>query len=388
MSDQWASWRHRRVAGLRRADLVLAGFLAAVALVSVLFRVPDDGPMWVTVPVAVAMTASLAWRTDHAPAGLGVVVAAGLVQTLLAEEPGGLWALAAYLVMAYSVAANAPEGRAAIGGAVLVGALLVQEWLMGGEDYLFVVLVFGGAWMLGRVVRQWRSRATSAELNQDERARLAVADERVRIARELHDIVAHGVSVIAIQADAARAVLPVDPDRAREPLAVISASAREVLDEMRRLLTLLRMGEDDDGAIAPVPRLDQLADLVEGLRAAGLPVELAMDGDGQPLPAAVELSAYRIVQEALTNVLRYAGNVPTVVSVRRTAAAVSVEVRNAPGAPDGSGAGVQGAGHGLLGIRERSALVGGELQAGPTPDGGFRVWADLPAGRQDAGVAS
>ena len=385
MSDKWTSWRHRRVAGLLRADLALACFLFAVAVPSALFRLPDDGPLWVTVPVAAVMTAALAWRTERALATVVVVVAAGYLQTLIAQEPGSLWALATYLVVAYSVAANTTEGRAAIGGGLLVGVLLLEEWQIHGEDYLFVVLIFGGAWLLGRVARQWRSRATSAELNQDERARLAVADERVRIARELHDIVAHGVSVIAIQADAARAVLPIDPDRAREPLAVISASAREVLDEMRRLLTLLRMDEDDETAIAPVPRLDQVADLVNGLKSAGLPVELTVESDGASLPATVELSAYRIVQEALTNVLRYAGNAPTIVTVRSTGAAVSVEVRNAPGMP---GAAAQGAGHGLLGIRERSALVGGELEAGPTPDGGFRVWANLPAHRENPAVAS
>lgn len=384
MGDKWTSWRHRRVAGLRLADLALAGLLLAVAIPSALFRVPDDGPLWITVPVAAAMTAALAWRTDHPLASVVVVVGAGYLQSVIAAQPGALWALAAYLVAAYSVAANTTEGRAAIGGGLLVAALLLQEWQMRGADYLFVVLVFGGAWLLGRVAQQWRSRATSAELNQDERARLAVADERVRIARELHDIVAHGVSVIAIQADAARAVLPIDPDRAREPLTVISASAREVLDEMRRLLTLLRMAEDDDAAIAPVPRLNQVPDLVSGLQATGLPVVLTMEGDGATLPSAVELSAYRIVQEALTNVIRYAGNVPTVVTVRSTAAAVSVEVCNAPGMP---GAAAHGAGHGLLGIRERSALVGGELQVGPTPEGGFRVWAKLPAYRQNPAVA-
>lgn len=367
------------------ADLALAGFLFAVAVPSALLRLPDDGPLWMTVPVAAVMTAALAWRTERPLTTVVVVVAAGYLQCQIAQAPGSLWALAAYLVAAYSVAANTTEGRAAIGGGLLIGALLLEEWQVRGEDYLFMVLVFGGAWMLGRVARQWRARATSAEVNQDERARLAVADERVRIARELHDIVAHGVSVIVIQADAARAVLPIDPDRAREPLAVISASAREVLDEMRRLLTLLRMSDDDETAIAPVPRLEQVVDLVNGLKSAGLPVELTVDSDGVSLPAAVELSAYRIVQEALTNVLRYAGNAATTVTVRSTGAAVSVEVRNAPGMP---GAAAQGAGHGLIGIRERSALVGGELEAGPTPDGGFRVWANLPAQRENPAVAS
>jgi signal transduction histidine kinase len=291
-----------------------------------------------------------------------------------------------YLLVSYSVAAFSTEARAAVGGAATVAVQWWQEWRESGSDYLFVVLVFGGAWLLGRLVNQWRARATLAELNQEERARLAVAEERARIARELHDIVAHGVSVIAVQADAAEAVLSRDPERAREPLNVIRSSSREVLDEMRRLLQLLRMseppadgvgdGRPEDG-VRPQPGLEQLPDLVGSIRAAGLPVSLHAEVQAEPVPSSVALSAYRIVQEALTNVLKHSGRVPTTVRVRRTPSALLVDVENDAGASTASAAS-PGSGHGLVGMRERVALVAGELQAGGRPDGGFAVHATLP----------
>jgi signal transduction histidine kinase len=313
-----------------------------------------------------------------------VVLAAGQVQSLLAHEPGSLWALAVYLVSGYSVAAGTTEARAAVGGVAMVGVQWWQEWQQHGSDYLFVVLVFGGAWVLGRLVQQWQGRARQAELNQEERARLAVAEERARIARELHDIVAHGVSVIAVQADAAEAVLSRDPERAREPIDVIRRSSREVLDEMRRLLQLLRMADPQgepavSGSSAPQPGLDQLAELVASVAAAGLPVTLAdrrTDTTPTPVPSSVGLSAYRIVQEALTNVLKHSGAVATTVTLWGGDDVLEVDVVNAgtsspPRSPGGSG-------HGLVGMRERVALVGGSLHAAPRPDGGFQVRAVMP----------
>jgi signal transduction histidine kinase len=191
--------------------------------------------------------------------------------------------------------------------------------------------------------------------------------------------VAHGVSVIAVQADAAEAVLGVDPERAREPLTVIRSSAREVLDEMRRLLVLLRMdGADPSG---PQPGLADLDELVRSVDAAGLPVRLEVHGAARGLAPGVDLSAYRIVQEALTNVLKHVGSVPTSVIVTHASDAVLVEVTNAPAAglgpaPDQA----RGGGHGLVGVHERVSLVGGDLTVGPGPDGGFVVRAWLPRG--------
>ena len=345
-----------------------------------------EGPGWLTFPVAVVMTGATAWRTRAPLASLAVVLTAGLVQSFVGHEPGALWALAVYLLASYSVAAGTTESRAALGGAAMVGVQWWQEWRESGDDYLFVVLVFGGAWLLGRFVHQWRARATLAELNQEERARLAVAEERARIARELHDIVAHGVSVIAVQADAAEAVLSRDPARAREPLNIIRSSSREVLDEMRRLLQLLRMVEPAAGAgedgqpgdgVTPQPGLEQLPDLVRSMRATGLPVTLDAPERFEPVPSSVALSTYRIVQEALTNVLKHSGRVPTTVRVRRTSSALLVDVENDAGA-SAVAAPPSSSGHGLVGMRERVALVAGELRAGGRTDGGFEVHAVLP----------
>jgi signal transduction histidine kinase len=376
MEGRLAHLRSARLAGLPVADVALGGVTAVSVVPSAAVGLPDDGPASVTVPVALVMSGALAWRTRAPLGAVGTLLGASLLQTVVAQEPGSVWAFATYLVAAYSVAATATEARAALGGAAVVGVLWLQEWLEHGQDYLFVVLVFGGAWLLGRLVQQWRSRARVAELNQDERARLAVAEERARIARELHDVVAHGVSVIAVQADAAQAVLDVDPERAREPLDVIRTSAREVLDEMRQLLALLRL--DGDETVRPQPGLADLAELVASVRGAGLPVGLEVSGEVRPLPAGADLSAYRIVQEALTNVLKHAGAVPASVRVRHEPQAVTVEVRNASAGsghrPASDGAG----GHGLVGIRERVSLVGGALEAGPAPDGGFVVRASLP----------
>ncbi|MGN6301917.1 MAG: sensor histidine kinase [Angustibacter sp.] len=361
--------------GLPRTDVALAVVLAVLAVPSAALGLPDDGPVAITVPVALLMSVGLAWRSRAPAVTLVLVLVPGLVQTLAAQEPGSIWAFAAYLVAAFSVAAAWTEARAALGGAAVVVVLWLQEWLGHGHDYLFVVVVFGGAWLLGRLVQQWRARAMVAERGQDERARLAVAEERARIARELHDVVAHGVSVIAVQADAAQAVLDVDPERAREPLTVIRTSAREVLDEMRQLLALLRP-DDVDETVHPQPGLADVEELVGSVRAAGLPVRLEVTGEVCALPVGADLSAYRIVQEALTNVLKHAGRASTAVLVQHADDAVTVEVRNAPGRSPHPPAAPGG--HGLVGVRERVSLVGGRLAMGPTADGGFVVRASLP----------
>jgi signal transduction histidine kinase len=377
-------WRGRRLAGLPVADVVLAAVLCVFAIASAASGNPPEGPRAVTVPVALVMTAALAVRSRATFVALAVVLLAGETQTVAHQSPGSLWAFAVYLLIVYSVAATATEGRAAIGGALVVGALWLQELHDHDSDYLFIVLVFGGAWLLGRAVRHWRLRATSAEQNQDERALEAVTHERARIARELHDLVAHGVSVIAIQADAAEAALDHDPELAREPLRAIKTSSREALDEMRRLLALLRI-DDQVRPRRPQPGLGELSALVDSVGRAGLPVTLEIEGTARRLPPGVDLAAYRIVQEGLTNVLKHAGCARTRVSLQYAADAVTVEVTNEKpreplptprsGTTDGSAGG-----HGLVGIRERTAIVGGELIAGPDRAGGFTVRAKLPSG--------
>ncbi|MGH8888912.1 MAG: sensor histidine kinase [Acidothermaceae bacterium] len=366
------------MAGLPVGDLVIAGVLCVLGVASAATRHPPEGALTVTVPTALVMTVALAWRSRAPLASLVVVLVAGDAQTLASKSPGSLWAFACYLLVAYSVAAKtSSEGRAAVGGSLVVVALWLQEMHDHGADYLFIVIVFGGVWLLGRAVRQWQARATSAERNQDDRAIEAVADERARIARELHDLVAHGVSVIAIQADAAEAALDHDPELAREPLRAIKTSSREALDEMRRLLALLRI-DDQAGPRRPQPGLGELDGLVDSVQRAGLPVRVVIDGTADHLPPGVDLAAFRVVQEGLTNVLKHAGAVPTRVSVRYALDAVTVQVSNDKPSGHRPSSPRVGGGHGLVGLRERAAIVGGELVAGPDPNGGFTVRARLP----------
>jgi signal transduction histidine kinase len=218
-----------------------------------------------------------------------------------------------------------------------------------------------------------RERTARLEHEQEERARAAVAEERTQIARELHDVVAHGVSVMVIQAQAGPHLLD-DPDQARGAFQSIEASGREALVELRKLLGILRTG-DEQLAIGPQPGLGSLGSLLEQVRDAGLPVDLAIEGDEVPLPAGIDLSAYRIVQEALTNTLKHAGSTAAKVSVRYGTAVLELEIIDEGTAASTSS---NGSGHGLIGMRERVALYGGHLETGRRKDGGYVVHAQLP----------
>jgi signal transduction histidine kinase len=212
--------------------------------------------------------------------------------------------------------------------------------------------------------------AEAAELKRE--AKAAVADERSRIARELHDIISHTVSVIGLQAGAAERMLDRDPERARQPLQSIQERARESVLELRRLFGILRDGEER-AELTPQPRLAQLGLLLEQVHAAGLDIDLHVEGVPRPLPPGVELSAYRIVQEALTNVLKHAQASRADVLLRYGDRALELEITD-----DGSGALANGGGHGLIGMRERATLYGGTLTAGRQSNGGFVVTAQLP----------
>jgi signal transduction histidine kinase len=223
-------------------------------------------------------------------------------------------------------------------------------------------------------------RTRQLERERGATARLAVIDERVRIARELHDVVAHHVSLIGIQAGAARLVLDRRPEKAGETLAAIEASSREAVREMQRLLGFLRQDRDDD-PLAPQPGMGQIETLVAQMRTAGLGVTLEIGGTVRPLPPSVDLSAYRIVQEALTNALKHAGPTAATVGIRYGDRALELEIADDGGAAPPAAA-VDG-GNGLIGMRERVGLLGGELHVGQRPQGGFAVRARLPLdGRQ------
>ncbi|MGZ2357246.1 sensor histidine kinase [Streptomyces sp. 372A] len=247
-----------------------------------------------------------------------------------------------------------------------------------------VVLVIGAAVRERRVAQ--RRLAEQETVSEAERARRTLLEERARIARELHDVVAHHMSVITVQADSAPYRLPELSDEAREEFGTIAASARESLAEMRRLLVVLR-GDGAEGERAPQPGIDRLQQLVESTVRTGLPAELSLAAGLGDVPSAVDLSAYRIVQEALANVVRHAPGARTRISVTSDGGQLTVLVVNAPPEQPGSPLETAGTGHGLIGMRERVRLTGGSLDAGPLPDGGFRVAARLPlspAGPDDA----
>jgi signal transduction histidine kinase len=243
------------------------------------------------------------------------------------------------------------------------------------------------AWLAGENARS-RSvytaavaeRAAEREVEREERLRRAVADERVVIARELHDIVAHAMSVIAVRSGVARVVIDSNPDEVREALGIIETTARRALQEMRLLVGVLRRSEDSDGELVPAPGLDVVAELVDQAGHAGVEVTVEIEGEPRPLPDGADLSAYRIIQEALTNVARHAGPTRARLRIVYRADEIVIEVVDEGGRkwdrplPDPTGSG-----HGLIGMRERAALFGGDLTAGPHGHG-FEVRATLPTG--------
>jgi signal transduction histidine kinase len=263
-----------------------------------------------------------------------------------------------------------------IGSAIIVG----NKPEHGAADLVFVPGVFAIAWLAGYALRARASeteaaeqRAAHAEQERETAARIAVAEERARIARELHDIVAHSVSVMVLQVGAVRHNLPEALADDKAALQSVERAGRAALAEMRQLLGAMRdSGSDVDRA--PQPGLDDLAALVEEIGRAGLPVRLHVEGDRATLPRAIELSAYRIVQEGLTNSLKHARASRADVTVDRRTDGVKIEVRD-----DGVGAAARdGLGHGLVGVRERVKIYGGEMSAGPAPGGGFVLTASMP----------
>ncbi len=269
--------------------------------------------------------------------------------------------------------------EAALAVLLLAGSTGLATWV------LYAAILFG-AWFLGDVTRQWRDaataharRATELEQARTELARHAVTAERVRIARELHDVVAHSMSVIAMHAGSGRLAADQDPAAARRALEVVERSSRDALAEMRRLVTVLRDTDEVGPALDPAPGLPDVHQLVAEVAAAGVTVEVHTEGDLASVPDGVSLAAYRIVQEALTNVVRHASPTQARVSVTIGDGEVVLEVTDdgATGTAARAAAPAPG-GHGTIGMRERAALYGGELVAGPRPEGGWRVAARLP----------
>jgi len=349
------------------ADVVIAAALAAVAAV----EVGASGGSARAFGAVAAITVPLAWRRSFP------LAAAVVVLTALAAASGGsgnvdqyLFATAAVLFAAYSLAAHAEERAAAAGlvACLALAAASVAATDGGPSDYAFAGILLAAPWTVGLLARRRLERATAAE----EQMRTIVADERARIARELHDVVAHAVGVMVIQAGAAEAVVRSDPAAAQEALAAIRATGKQALSDLRRMLGLLR---ESDEALTPQPQLADVAELVERVRQAGLPVELELDGDPTRLPPAIALTAFRVAQEALTNALKHAPGAATRLAVHVGDRAVVIEAVNAAANGTASAAGSE---HGLVGMRERVELYRGRLEARPERDGGFRVRATIP----------
>jgi signal transduction histidine kinase len=375
------------------ADSLLAGLLLVVVLLSITGG--DTSAHGVTyrdanalaVILGVLSAVPVAWRRRKPLPALVVVGMAAVAYEALGFPESAT--SVGVLICLYSVAAHCDRRRSIIGAVyTTIGTLVVfftARWGVNPGNIVSNVVIFGTAWILGDNLRNRRAylasledRAARLEREQVEQAHHAVADERARIARELHDVVAHNVSVMVVQAGAARRMTERDPARARDALTSVEAIGRQALDEMRRLLGVLRTEDEATEERSPQPSVSQLDSLVAHVREAGLPVEVVVEGEPRPLMSGVDMSAYRIVQEALTNSLKHAGPAHARVMLRWGEHDLRLEVVD-----DGRGLAADapvsnGGGHGLVGMRERVALFGGELRAGPRKGGGYVVSARLP----------
>jgi len=368
----------------RWGDLLLAGTMAGLVLIQGLVDSSSTAARLGQLAIALGVFAALAVRKRLPLLPIAAATAAAVADIWL-PSAGDNEAFGFVAILAVYSAAVHTDGIATMIAAgltlVFTVALMTtdgESWNLGG--ILFFGLLIGSPFVVGRAIRYRRLREAALEetnvalaRERDERARAAVAEERTRIARELHDVVAHAVSVMVLQARGGRALLDTEPSESREAFDTIERTGRQALDEMRRLLGQLR-ADDEELAFAPQPSLSRLSSLAEEVTRAGLPVELRIDGEPIELPAGVDVSAFRICQEALTNALKHAGPARAIVAVRYGDGEVDIEV-----ADDGlGGANGDGSGHGLTGIRERVALYGGDFAAGAQRQGGYAVRARLP----------
>lgn len=383
-----------RAKALLLADAVVIATLAGSALWQVLSWTGGEVPggRSVHAVLVVATTVPLLFRRRHAAFVLLVVLASAWIQF---ELGGGLGQpFFAVLLALYSIGAHAPAPQTFLGPAVIglqVVAIDVPRLLQDDpvDEVVPAWFVLAGVWAFGRWMRRRHvesaklvERADAAERQAAEQAARAVVDERARIARELHDLVAHSMGVIVIQAQGAQRAMDTNLDLTRNALSAIESTGRSALAEMRRLLGLLtaRTGADCEvsgdtlRSTAPQPGMAQLAALADQVRGAGLPVELSVKGDVRPLPAGLELSGYRVVQEALTNALKHAGPASARVQVTYGPDRLDIDVADTGGGPRGGGP----MGHGLVGMRERVLLYGGSLEAGAASGGGFAIHAQFP----------
>ena len=345
----------------------------------------SNGPLWFDVLAVLAIVLPLFTRRRF-PFGAPVAVGIALAASSFVDDrfvPNDFPTFLVGLAAVFVIATRRERSQAVAGLAIGIGATAVvahNDPLGGVGNFVFVSLIVGVVWAVGFTLgrklgeaAEARARADRAEREREDQARLAVAEERARIARELHDVVGHAVSVMTVQAAGVRMLLKPELEREREALQVIEQTGREALAEMRRMVGVLR-SLDEAPALAPQPGLEQVDKLVEQARNAGLPVELRIEGEPVELPAGVDLTAYRIVQEGLTNATKHSKAEHAEVLVRYDNGHVEVTIRDdGPG-----GGGGDSGGHGLVGMRERVSVYGGELEVGPRPEGGFALRARLP----------
>jgi signal transduction histidine kinase len=366
---------------IRWTDLALAGVVTAGICWEVSRTFTPTLGHALTAVLLAATGVALAWRRV-APVHVAVLAAVAFCAPAVFGPPveNASYAVA-YFVISYSAVAYAPDSRTALlSGAILLAGGSLYSWVVwpGVVNLLFAWIQIGVAFGIGAVMRRVRhtaavsqQRAELAELVREQHAAAAVAAERARIARDLHDVVAHAISVIVLQARGGRRMLAIDPVESRAAFDTVEQVGEHALTDMRRMLGVLRA---DDGAdLAPQPSLRHLDALIAQLSRPGLTMVSDVVGDVDGLPAGVDLAAYRIVQESLTNVVRHAGASTVSVVVRIDSAALRIEVCD-----DGTGSPATEPGFGILGMRERVALYGGTLDVGAEPAGGYRVRACLP----------
>jgi signal transduction histidine kinase len=368
-----------RLGGFRtdpgKLDVILAGALALASELEAWLGTASGSDQLVIAVAGPLMASTVAVRRRY-PAGAGITAALLADVVAIAWKPpnvasfGIAWLCSIYALTVWTTSRLFAIGATALALPTFV-AVAVSGEPKGGVSFTVITLVV--MLLVRRVVGDRERRAQMAERERDLVAREAVVEERARIARELHDVIAHHVSMIVLQAGAERRVLDGANDSTREVLETVERTGRSALTEMRRLLGMLR--GDANEPLTPQPGLTDVPTLVTQLREAGLPVELEVEGHRRDLPVGIELSAYRIVQEALTNALKHAGDARASVKIRYGSESLELEI-----ADDGAGArtSVSGGGHGLVGMRERVALYGGRLDAGRRPSGGFAVRVLLP----------
>jgi signal transduction histidine kinase len=376
-------------------DSLLAGLLASFDLLIFIAQASVDNPevrppaWYVTIPIIVAVVAPLVFRRKYPILAAYLTLLFGIPHSVLQLGVASLLSacIALYTLVAY--VGRRPAALYAVVNVVLTAVQLsfqgesTPQWFL---TMIVATLALALCWAVGEFVGARRAyqaeveqRLALLEVERDHQARIAVADERARIARELHDVVAHAVSVIVVQADGAAYAVHTQPELAERAVKTISATGREALTELRRLLGVLR-SDEAAGELTPQPGTQSLSELAERVRAVGLPVRLEIAGNVDDLPAGVGLGIYRIVQEALTNSLKHAGpGTKAVVRVTRAGDEVTLDICDDGRHSERSLVGVSG-GNGLIGMRERALVFGGTLEAGPRAAGGWAVHASLPIG--------